>query len=49
MRDDLKQFLAAAKAKTAVEIDDRKWSVASRPVFPSEPVWRKAFSGLEDN
>jgi len=49
MRDDLKNFLAGEKEKGAVEIDGRKWTVASRPVFPSEPVWRKAFSRIESN
>ena len=49
MRDELKDFLAGEKEKGAVEIDGRKWTVASRPVFPSEPVWRKAFSKIEDN
>ncbi len=49
MRDELKDFLAGEKEKGAVEIDGKKWTVASRPVFPSEPIWRKAFSKIEDN
>jgi len=48
-RDDLKQFLAGEKEKDAVLIDGRKWTASSRSVFPSEPVWRKAFSNVEDN
>ncbi len=39
----LKKFLATQKSKSAVEIDGRKWSLTWTPVFPSEPVWRKAF------
>jgi len=49
MHDELKSFLSNEKKDGAVEIDGRNWSVASRSVFPSEPVWRKAFSSLEDN
>ena len=49
MRDELKTFLAGEKKDGAVEIDGRNWSVASRSVFPSEPVWRRAFSTLEGN
>lgn len=36
-------FLATRKAKGAIEIDGRKCTMSLRPVFPSEPVWRKAF------
>jgi hypothetical protein len=37
-------FLATRKEKGAVEIDGKKFAVSIRPTFPSEPVWRKAFS-----
>jgi hypothetical protein len=46
LRDDLKHFLSGKKDNHAVEIDGQKWTVASRPVFPSEPIWRKAFSNI---
>jgi hypothetical protein len=36
-------FLQTRKEKGAVEIDGKKFSVAIRPAFPSEPVWRKIF------
>jgi hypothetical protein len=49
MRDDLKQFLSFENEKDAVEINGKDWSVASRPAFPSEPVWRKAFSKIDEN
>jgi hypothetical protein len=37
-------FLRIRKEKGAVEIDGKKFAVSVRRVFPSEPVWRKAFS-----
>jgi hypothetical protein len=46
-RDALAEFLAKEKSKGAVEIDGRKWTADSRPVFPSEPIWRKAFARIE--
>jgi len=49
MRDNLKDLLSFEKDKDAVEISGKPWTVASRPVFPSEPIWRKAFSKLEGN
>jgi hypothetical protein len=39
----LRDFRTKLKEKQAVEIGGKKWSVSCRPVFPSEPVWRKAF------
>lgn len=36
-------FLRSRKSKGAVEIDGKKFMVSIRPVFPSEPVWRKVF------
>ena len=48
-RDELKDFLSGEKERDAVEINGKKWTVASRPAFPSEPVWRKAFSQIQDN
>ncbi|MDO8303973.1 MAG: hypothetical protein Q7T18_12105 [Sedimentisphaerales bacterium] len=41
--EKLRNFLEELKEKQAVEIGGKKWSVGFRPVFPSEPVWRKAF------
>jgi hypothetical protein len=37
-------FLGTRKEKGAVEIEGKKFAVSVRPVFPGEPVWRKAFS-----
>jgi hypothetical protein len=37
-------FLGTRKEKGAIEIDGKKFAVSVRRVFPSEPVWRKAFS-----
>lgn len=37
-------LLATRKTKGAIEIDGKKMMVTLRPTFPSEPVWRKAFS-----
>ena len=48
-QEDLKKFLDGAPEGGAVEIGGKKWSVAWRPAFPSEPVWRKAFSSLTDH
>jgi len=39
---ELLKFLKTRKEKGAVEIEGKKWAVSFRPVFPSEPVWRKA-------
>jgi hypothetical protein len=39
---ELQKFLRTRKEKGAVEIGGKKWAVSFRPVFPSEPVWRKA-------
>ena len=41
----LASFLKTQKPLGAVEISGKKFSVATRYVFPSEPVWRKAFFG----
>jgi hypothetical protein len=41
----LEKFLRTRKEKGAVVIDRKKWAVYSRPVIPSEPLWRKAFVG----
>jgi hypothetical protein len=43
----LTEFLKGRKEKGAVEIDGKKWSVAIRSTFPSEPVWRHAFATRE--
>ena len=43
MQDDLAHLLVKQGEKGAVEISGKKWSVAYRSTFPSEPVWRKAF------
>jgi len=39
----LEAFLATRKEKGAVEIGGKKWAVSYRYVFPSEPVWQRAF------
>jgi hypothetical protein len=41
-KDELVDFFSRSKEKEAVVIDGKKWAVAVRPVFPSEPVWRAA-------
>lgn len=41
--DRLRDFLKTRKEKGAVEIGGKKWAVAARRVFPSEPIWRRAF------
>lgn len=38
---ELLKFLKTRKEKGAVEIAGKKWAVSFRPVFPSEPAWRK--------
>lgn len=45
---DLADFLAKTGDKGGVVINGKKWSVASRPAFPSERVWRKAFAQSDD-
>jgi hypothetical protein len=40
----LRDFLKTCNEKGAVEIGGKKWAVSYRFTFPSEPVWRKAFS-----
>lgn len=40
---ELGQLLASLKPKGALKVDGRKWAVSYRYVFPSEPVWSKAF------
>ena len=40
-RDELNEFLG--RANFATEIMGRKMSVALRPVFPGETLWRRAF------
>jgi hypothetical protein len=42
--EELKNFLSKRKPKGAVEIGGKKWAVAYRFTFPSEPIWRKIFS-----
>lgn len=39
----LRSFLNTRKEKGAVEIGGKKWAVAYRYAFPSEPVWMRAF------
>jgi len=46
LQDDLARFLATKTDQAAVAIDGQKWAIATRPVFPSEPVWRKAFEKI---
>lgn len=38
-------FLKTRKQKGAVEIDGKKWAMALREAFPSEPVWFALFRG----
>jgi hypothetical protein len=46
--DDQQEKLFALSAAQGddnfVSVDGKKWSVSARLVFPSEPVWREAFS-----
>jgi len=44
----LDAFLKTEKPKGAVELDGKKWSVAYRYTFPSEPVWQKAMLPVVD-
>lgn len=41
--EKLRNFLNTRKQKGAVEIGGKKWAVAFRYAFPSEPVWMRAF------
>ena len=43
----LRKFLKTGKKRGAVEIDGENWSVSVRYTFPSEPVWLKAFRGVQ--
>ena len=45
---ELQRFLQTRKEKGAVEIGGKKWAVSFRPVFPSEPIWKKAFEGAKE-
>jgi hypothetical protein len=47
MFPELQKFLKTRKEKGAVKIGDKKWAVSFRYVFPSEPMWRKAFEGSQ--
>ena len=42
-------FLATQKEKGAVEIAGRKWAASWKPVFPSEPIWRRTFKGRKSS
>lgn len=44
----LEAFLQTRKEKGAVEIGGKKWTAYPREVFPSEPIWRKAFRQAEE-
>ena len=41
--DRLRAFLKTRKERGAVEVGGKKWAASYRYVFPSEPVWMKAF------
>lgn len=41
--DELRSFLKTRNEKGAVEVGGKKWAASYRYVFPSEPVWSKAF------
>ena len=45
---ELQKFLRTRKEKGAVEIGDKKWAVSFRPVFQSEPIWRKALESSQE-
>jgi hypothetical protein len=47
MLPELQKFLKTRKVKGAVKIGGKKWAISCRPVFPSEPTWRKAFEGSQ--
>jgi hypothetical protein len=40
---ELRAFLKTRNEKGAVEVGRKKWAASYRYVFPSEPVWSKAF------
>jgi hypothetical protein len=40
---ELRAFLKTRNEKGAVEVGGKKWAASYRYVFPSEPVWSKAF------
>lgn len=40
---ELRAFLQTRNAKGAVDVGGKKWMASYRHVFPSEPVWSKAF------
>lgn len=40
---ELRAFLQTRNEKGAVEVGGKKWAASYRHVFPSEPVWSKAF------
>lgn len=44
----LQKFLQAGKERGAVEIGGKKWALSYRRVFPSEPIWRKAFQNANE-
>jgi hypothetical protein len=41
--NELRAFLKTRNEKGAVEVGGKKWAASYRYVFPSEPVWSKAF------
>jgi len=45
---ELQKFLRTRKEKGSVEIGGKKWAASFRPVFPSEPVWRKALNSSQE-
>lgn len=46
LETELVHFLSKRGEKAAIEIAGRKWAASVRPVFPMEPVWRKAFDSV---
>jgi hypothetical protein len=42
----LRELLKTRKEKGAVEIGGKKWAVSYRYVFPSEPIWMRAFRDI---
>jgi len=47
MLPKLQKFLSAKKERGAVEIGGKKWAISYRGIFPSEPIWMKAFEAVE--
>jgi hypothetical protein len=40
----VEKLMKGRKEKGALEMDGKKWAVSFRPIFASEPLWRRAFA-----